>query len=500
MLDFQEALQSLPKLNVQLEEWVLCLPIITALKKKNGDEFQKALEKIKNQSIKKALPASTVLAISNYLDAWEKSAAAFVAWYNIFAMEWYRVTRKDMGAESLVPFLIECMPNDLDMILSLQERLSIAAQIDIHKEGCIITQLSLAAYAALIPPGELEDKNTANIKLVIEQLNQDKTFIQLQLACVRYKAYLKSQIDMRLNQLYFVKNGSVLNNNDPLFKKALKAIQEGTCALLVDNDELIALIQKYLMICDIKVSLYKYKTNINTVITEFEMKYDYFIQTLKTKHQPTNHYAGSSLLKLFSYVTPVDKTFASLKEEVATLEEISADRPLEEDKRKSLATLIDNYEQALHASIHSTLTTYLYYKKGIVYKDDEAIFNELRLDTEDSHYSAFLCDKSLIQLFDKVHILADIKHSFEINDILSFREKFIYHQPYLASQVDTGEIKRGMSSSYVGLLNPYRLFSATAAETEEAAFIRIGSQVVTDNQPNAVLQEETPVKLTKSSS
>lgn len=479
------ALPSIADLQIETKEWLACLKIILSTDNKTPAEFQTALEKESYADLKNHLSKEHLLAVIEYLDAWQKMVPLVMTWYSILGMAWYRTTGRDLEADDLVSLIIEFLPDEIEQLESLRDKFDIACQINqMNDVGCIMMQFHLAVCAKILfiknKPAEVSMEYTEKIQLVANTIREESAYNQLCFVCIQYENHLKQKMASQIDQLHY--HGHKLNRNKEKNTpdNILTEIQQGACGLLVDDKETIYLLHKYLLVSNIKKTLFQQKKLAAQCLIEFEKKFHLYIdiqqenkEFFRIKWRLGNRYFNALDIKSMFIFHSVEQKFIGVAD--------SMSNSLNTDDEKKLAELhstFDDYEKHLETKIKATLENAFYYKKGGLYEN--TVFGEIINDIQINAESILFFNKEILLLINKYLIILDMKHSLFRKNIVEFSAKFSHHFPYLNQKIAASETEKSSIGNIFYLSRFSYLFPFRSEETVEAErqFVETGDLVI----------------------
>lgn len=416
-----------------------------------------------------------------YLLHWESLADAALDWYENIEKTWFQLIKKPICADDFIFIILELLPNDLKLLANLQQHLDATMGIDCFtKRGCALTQLNVGICAKIMDlSANYQQEPIPQVKAVANELQKQRQISKLALACSHYADELGDKLQKIFDELHYHQPASNTKKEKRDFLAIIQAIEVGECSLLVDSELTLDLLERYLLINDIKNGMKNPYLLASEKMAEFIAKFTLYQMLAKrnVSLENTNNPTDSKVYYLFPS-TSVEQQFLKIANSLTEDVEISQ-QTLNEEKFAELNTACQDYKNDLEANIKSLLHNQLLFKKGIIIRENSLLFEELIYDMQISKQALLFNNSKLIPLIEKFLILSDMQHTLtnhahKITERLHvFTIKYSHQKSLLEKSINS--LNGGHFSYYFNLNKFYGLFPTLPQEQQ---FLKLAEHVI----------------------
>ncbi len=403
------SLPALPKKDLEKNKW---LAVLNSLENKT---YSNLLAYIASPAYQESplLSENSITQLKAYLLHWESAADAALTWYENIEKTWFQLIKKPICADDFIFILLELLPSDLKVLASLQQHIDTATTIDyMTKRACALAQLNVGICAKIMDlSANYQQASIPEVKSVVEELQKQGQISQLELTCSHYADELSEKLKKIVEELNYYQPDSTAKNGKKEFIALMHEIEAGECSLLVDSEFTLDLLERYLLINDIKNGMKNPYLLASEKMTEFTAKFSLYQSLLKRdiSPEPSNNEVDSKVYYLFPS-TSVEQQFIKIADNLTEDAEISQ-QTLNDEKIAELNTACHDYKKDLETNIKSILNNQLFFKKGVIIKDNGLLFEELINDIQINKQAILFNNSKLIPLIEKFLIVSDMQHT-----------------------------------------------------------------------------------------
>lgn len=454
------SLPALPKNELERNKW---LSLLSNLENKTYYHFLTFISSAPYQ-ISPLLSSSSLDQLKAYLLHWEFTADAALNWYENIEKTWFQLIKKPICADDFILVILELLPNDLKLLAKLQQHLDEAMSIDcVSKRGCALAQLNVGICAKIMDlSAKYQQEAAQEVKSVAEELQKQFQISKLELTCSHYADELSDKLQKIFDELNYYQPNCDVKDERKVFTKIIHDIEVGECSLLVDSELTLDLLERYLLINDIKNSMKNPYLLASEKMVEFSAKFNLYrlLQKRSRSQEVASNPPDSKVYYLFPS-TSVEQQFIKIANLLTEDVEISQ-QTLNEEKIAELNVACQDYKKDLETNIKSILDNQFLFKKGITIRENSLLFEELITDMQINKQALLYNNSKLIPLIEKFLIMTDMQHTLtnsthKITERLHiFTVKYSHQKPLLEKSVNA--LSYGNFNYYFNLNKFYGLF------------------------------------------
>jgi hypothetical protein len=288
MKDIIPKIIAFPDLHLSEQEWTDLSCIISSLTTQTKDDLKIYLEKFK------FLPAD-VIKITAVAHAWFDLSQAIFHWSCYINEIWLKITGKSIGADNLVPILVQVLPNNLSELQQNQTKLDLAIKVCTNDEYAYALATFYIAHSAKLESlisnspstdDEIIYKVAEEIKKQEKLKENEKQIQELLPLCINYQIEVENRFIYLIKATKFSLYEVIMDTNRTEDQKIIDKILEFLMTNNIElNDEGLTLLKKkYLCLYDLQLTLQNTNSNAIDIMAEFSGKFSHYNDILM-QHQ-----------------------------------------------------------------------------------------------------------------------------------------------------------------------------------------------------------------------